>query len=197
MFEIEKARGQIAITTNDIEKISEILNSYDRIIKGIDNKEENTIIYIKKYSDNTIYVVEVIPSEGNALKIKTMWKKPVRVANSNNASSSTSKTKPGLDTSTSSNSITQNNLNVKDNGVRAEKATKSTSNKTLIAQHNTSEEKLLKALESSVLPVLSVAKTKYQNPVLKYGDITLIFNKDTINPTDKRKITYNSKIYIY
>lgn len=118
--EIEKAKGQIAITTKDIERIPEILNNYDRIVKGTDNKEGNTIRYIKRYSYNTSYVVEVIPSEGNALKIKTMWKKPVRVTNSNNTPSSTSKTKPGLGASTSSNSISQNNPNVKDNGVRAE-----------------------------------------------------------------------------
>ena len=68
-------------------------------------------------------------------------------------------------------------------------------NKTLIAQHNTSEEKLSEALDLGALPVPSIAITKYQNPVLKYGDITLLFNRDTINPTDRRNVTYNSDIY--
>ena len=83
---------------------------------------------------------------------------------------------------------------IKDNGIRAERTSNRT-NKTLIAQHNTSEEKLSEALELGALPVPSIAITKYQNPVLKYGDITLLFNRDTINPTDRRNVTYNSDIY--
>ena len=94
----------------------------------------------------------------------------------------------------SSTIIQQNSTNVKDNGIRAEK-TSNTQNKTLLAQHNTSEEKLLEALNLGALPVPSIAITKYQNPVLKYGDITLLFSKDTINPTDRRNVTYNSDIY--
>lgn len=198
--EIETARGQIAITSKDIEKIPDILNNYDNIVKGTDNKEGNTIRYIKKYSDNVSYVVEVIPTANDTtLYVKTMWKKAINnkkeavaLTNSNNTPSSTSKTRGNL---ASSNSIAQNNSNVKDNGVRAEKITKTSNNKTLIAQHNTSEEKLLEALDLGALPVPSIAITKYQNPVLKYGDITLLFNKDTINPTDRRNVTYNSDIY--
>ena len=110
---IEESKGQIAVTLDDIEKIPEIIATYNSIVKGTDNKEGNTIRYIKKYSDNISYVVEVVPSEGNALKIKTMWKKPVRVTNSQKTPSSTPKTKPGLDSSTSNNSITSNTENVK------------------------------------------------------------------------------------
>lgn len=126
--EIETARGQIAITSKDIEKI----NNYDNIVKGTENKEGNTIRYIKKYSDNVSYVVEVIPTANDTtLYVKTMWKKAINnkkeavaLTNSNNTPSSTSKTRGNL---ASSNSIAQNNTNVKDNSVRAEKI--STTNK--------------------------------------------------------------------
>lgn len=124
--EIEKAKGQIAITTKDIEKIPDIIENYDRIVEGNDNREGKTIRYIKNYSDNISYVVEVVPEKGNALKIKTMWKKPVRVTNSKNTPSSTSKTKSGLGVSTSSKSIPQYNQNVKDNGIRAERTSNTT-----------------------------------------------------------------------
>lgn len=128
--EIETARGQIAITSKDIEKIPDILNNYDNIVKGTENKEGNTIRYIKKYSDNVSYVVEVIPTANDTtLYVKTMWKKAINnkkeavaLTNSNNTPSSTSKTRGNL---ASSNSIAQNNTNVKDNGVRAEKITSS------------------------------------------------------------------------
>lgn len=67
--------------------------------------------------------------------------------------------------------------------------------KSLIAQHNTSEEKLMEALDLGALPVPSIAITKSNTPISNYGDITLLFNKDTINPTDRRNIAYNSDIY--
>lgn len=116
--EIEKTKGQIAITVKDIEKIPDIINNYDKILQGNDNREGKTIRYVKNYSDNISYVVEVIPEKGNALKIKTMWKKPVRVTNSQKTPSSTSETKSGLGSTTSNISITQNEENVKDENVR-------------------------------------------------------------------------------
>ena len=97
---------------------------------------------------------------------------------------------------------TQNNQNVKDDGVRAMKKntsrnkTNTTNNsKDLIAQHNTSEEKLMEALDLGALPVPSIAITKSDTPISNYGDITLLFSKDTINPTDRRNVAYNSDIY--
>lgn len=72
---------------------------------------------------------------------------------------------------------------------------KTNNSKNLIAQHNTSEEKLMEALDLGALPVPSIAITKSDTPISNYGDITLLFNKDTINPTDRRNIAYNSDIY--
>lgn len=112
--EIEKMKGQIAITTKDIEKIPDIINNYDKIVQGTDNKQGKTIRYIKKYSDNISYVVEVVPEKGSALKIKTMWKKSAGVTNSQTTPSSTSMTKSNLDSSTSNTSIAPIRKNVKD-----------------------------------------------------------------------------------
>ena len=112
---IENQKGQIAITLDDIEKIPDIISNYDRVVQGNDNVQGKTIRYIKKYSDNISYVVEVVPEKGSALKIKTMWKKPVRVTNSKNTPSLTSETQPNLGVSTSNNSIARNEQNVKTN----------------------------------------------------------------------------------
>lgn len=112
--EIEKMKGQIAITTKDIEKIPDIINNYDKIIQGTDNKQGKTIRYIKKYPDNISYVVEVVPEKGSALKIKTMWKKSAGVTNSQTTPSSTSMTKSNLDSSTSNISIAPISKNVKE-----------------------------------------------------------------------------------
>ncbi len=110
---IERTKGQIAININDIEKIPDIIENYDNITKGSNNRDGQTIRYLKDYPNNTTFVVEVIPENGNSLKIKTMWKKPVRVANSIKTPSLTSKTEPDLDFSTSNESIPQNTENSK------------------------------------------------------------------------------------
>lgn len=119
---IEKTKSQIAITAKDIEKIPDIIENYDNVIKGNDNKQGKTIRYIKNYTDNRTYVVEVIPDANDkTLYIKTMWKKPITLTNSKNTPSSTSKTRGNSSYSTSSKSITQDTKNVKDNGIRAER----------------------------------------------------------------------------
>lgn len=138
---IEASRGQIAITTKDIEKIPDIIAKYDSIEKGSINKDTftkqdfNTIRYKKQYSDNITYVVEVIPSSSNNLTIKTMWKKKVETNKKNNSSrvnhannnidlQNTPEAEPTL--SYSSNSITQNKPNVKKSNIRAEKINNTT-----------------------------------------------------------------------
>ncbi len=106
---IEKAKGQIAVTTKDIEKIPDIIINYDKIEKGTPNidsftkKINNTIRYIKEYDNNITYLVEVIPSDNNKLNIKTMWKKTVTLTNSQKTPSSTSKTRGNLSSSTLKN----------------------------------------------------------------------------------------------
>jgi len=139
--EIEKAKGQIAVTTKDIEKIPDIINTYDNITTGNDNKQGKTIRYIKEYSNNKMYVVEVIPNANNkSLYIKTMWIKPVTLTNSQKTPSSTSKTRGNSSSSTSNNNISQNNKTVKnDDNIRFLKNEK-----------NSQNEKIKKSLETKI-----------------------------------------------
>lgn len=125
--EIEKTKGQLAITTKDIEKIPDIIEKYDNIETGsintnnINGEVSNSIRYIKQYNDNISYVVEIVPSTGGTLQIKTMWKKPININkknpiglshDKNNVPPYTSETKSN---SGSTKSIAQNESNVKDN----------------------------------------------------------------------------------
>ena len=110
--EVETKKGQIAITREDIKNIPDIINNPDEITKGTNNKLGQTIRYIKRYNDNSTYVVEVAPDSSNALIIKTMWKKPSTLTNSI-APSSTSETQGSDISSTSSDNILQNTENVK------------------------------------------------------------------------------------
>jgi hypothetical protein len=67
---------------------------------------------------------------------------------------------------------------------------------TLMAIHNLDESKLKGIIELGGFPVPSIAII---NPNVyshdKYGDISVLFNKDTINPTNKLNETYSSDIY--
>lgn len=125
--ETEKTKGQLAITTKDIEKIPDIIEKYDNIETGsintnnINGEVSNSIRYIKQYNDNISYVVEIVPSTGGTLQIKTMWKKPININkknpiglshDKNNVPPYTSETKSN---SGSTKSISQNESNVKGN----------------------------------------------------------------------------------
>ena len=63
--------------------------------------------------------------------------------------------------------------------------------KDLIAVHNLTEANLLKSLELGGLPMPSIAIIKAKSSHSRYGDISLVFNKSTIDPEASR---YN-KVY--
>lgn len=58
---------------------------------------------------------------------------------------------------------------------------------TLIAAHNLTEDKLKKMLEYDGIPMPSIAITKADQGWNKFGDISLIFRKDTVDPEGNRK----------
>ena len=64
--------------------------------------------------------------------------------------------------------------------------------KTLVALHNLSEDKLKKALQLGGFPMPSIAVTRYDIPHTNFGDITLVMNKNTIDPKANKKNTVYS-----
>ncbi|WP_418496080.1 LPD38 domain-containing protein [Coprobacter sp.] len=62
--------------------------------------------------------------------------------------------------------------------------------KELIAVHNISEEKLKEALDLGGFPMPSIAVTKSDVGHITFGDISLVFDKESINPTDRRNRVY-------
>ncbi|CCY12070.1 putative uncharacterized protein [Clostridium sp. CAG:81] len=63
--------------------------------------------------------------------------------------------------------------------------------KSLIAVHNVDAEKLVKTLEYDGIPMPSIAITKGSQGWNKFGDISLVFRKDTIDP----KVSRKNKVY--
>lgn len=88
----------------------------------------------------------------------------------------------------STDSVAQPNADVKGN-VRysARQATKN-----LVALHNLTEEKLLKSLELGGFPMPSIAITKADIPHTNFGNITVVFGKETIDPKARRENTVYS-----
>ena len=67
--------------------------------------------------------------------------------------------------------------------------------KNLVAVHNTTVDKLLGALKLGGLPSPSIAITKTDVSHEKFGDISLVFRKDSISPTDRRNKIYSGDAY--
>lgn len=97
---VETSKGQLAITKTDLKKIPDVIENFDRIEKGTINKDKNgehqTVRFVKTYSNNTLYVVEVIPNKSKTLTIKTMWKKPIGLSYGSNTLRHTSETKTNV-----------------------------------------------------------------------------------------------------
>ena len=66
---------------------------------------------------------------------------------------------------------------------------------TLMAMHNLSDFKLKGILELGGFPVPSIAITKPSVNFTDYGEISVIFDKETINPTNKQNEVYGSDVY--
>ena len=64
--------------------------------------------------------------------------------------------------------------------------------KNLVALHNLTDDKLAKALDLGGFPMPSIAITKADIPHTNFGDITLVFGRDTIDPKANRKNTVYS-----
>ena len=60
----------------------------------------------------------------------------------------------------------------------------------LVAVHNLSEDKIRQAFELGGFPMPSIAVTKADIGHTEFGDISLVFNKESINPTDRRNKVY-------
>lgn len=64
--------------------------------------------------------------------------------------------------------------------------------KNLVALHNLSEDKLLRVVELGGFPMPSIAVTTTELPHENYGDITVVFGRETIDPeNDYRNVVYD------
>lgn len=87
--------------------------------------------------------------------------------------------------------VADNNTEAETDDIRLRRSQQiQTGENTLIAVHNISEKNLKDAFELGGFPMPSIAITKADVGHTSFGDISLVFGKDTINPTNRRNKVY-------
>lgn len=195
----ELSRGQRAITDEDILKLPQLLNNIDYAeyagkYNGMQNSN-NDFINLKSSKDDTITIGAFKQKKYLDLRIHTMYAKNKGnnddTANAK-ALASTSETSVGNVSFNSSISKYSDNVKKFSLSVPIEET------KDLVAIHNTTESKLLSALELGGLPSPSIAIMKAQNISAnnEFGDISLVFDKKTIDPQESNaNKVYSSDAY--
>lgn len=105
--------NETPITAEDIARIPDIVENFDKVERGRSESGLPTILYTKKYEETTYYVEEVQPQSGkNLLMAKTMYKHAVweQRATSEDGVAHTSKTCPDTRPDQKSGSMLATNI---------------------------------------------------------------------------------------
>lgn len=184
----ESARGQVAVTPEMVADLPEIIGKFDRVRLGKETRMGKPSLIFEKNIDGKRVAVEYVSDKRRQLTTQTMWanknKGLAPTSNATSASETTSETARG--TAPIGNSVTQVR-----NKVKFQMSEPVEEVGDLIAVHNVNEEKLEEALDLHGMPMPSIAIVRAGGPHEKYGDISVVFSKDTIDPERDS----NNKIY--
>lgn len=172
----------------DIARVGWVLENYDSLDKGTPSKQYKnkdgsraaTVVY-KKAVDGTMYVVEAVPdSKARKMQIVTAYMTNKKTAayhqpDTTNRPKATAKTDGEFTT-------VNTNIARQDSKVKFSMDVPVEETKDLVAVHNVDERALERSLELGGLPMPSIAVIKAAQGHSKYGPISLVFGKDTIDP---------------
>jgi hypothetical protein len=121
-------------------------------------------------------------------------------ADPQNKAESADKLASNINLSQSNGDVNSNNMqnqenNSQDNSERYAVDDVIEENRDLVAIHTLSEDKLLKAIKLGGFPMPSIAVTKDNIHHAVFGDISVIFSKDTIDPAKENNVVYGGDIY--
>ncbi|MDR2513855.1 MAG: hypothetical protein LBD02_01440 [Christensenellaceae bacterium] len=203
---------------NDVARMRYVLENYDTMKIARDqngdvvfsskyhmaNSSPAPVLLFSKRINGTYYISEAVTDA----KWQKVWVTSARIEkrnqphtgaeSANTAPSYTSKTPPALLADSDDASLAQENNGVK-GSVREEsdddarfslKAPIETAGD-LVAVHNLTEAKLKKVLQLGAFPMPSIAVTKSSIPHTNFGDISLVFDRSTIDP----KASPRNKVY--
>lgn len=188
---------------SDIAKMEYVLESPDDIRKAGKtqaytymrngrNRTADTILYEKKIGTKSYYVVQAVPDT----KAKTLYVVTAFIGNSGYKKEAPQLINAkGPDATAKTGSVNASTYNIRNEGenVKEKFSLRDTVEETkdLVAVHNLSEEKLIKSLRLGGLPMPSIAILRAQDGHSEFGDISLVFGKDTIDPQAYR----SNKLY--
>ena len=186
-------------------KIPYIINSYDSAenansasdkYKNADRSKAEQIIISGSNGKITQYVVEAVPdSKARKIYITSSYinikKEAPRVLNGNKSPEQHVRNESA---SASTVSIRNNSENVQKKFSLKEPVEQT---KDLIALHNLTEQNLLDAFRLGGMPMPSIAIVRAEEGHSKYGPISLVFDKSTIDPqVDSRNRVYGSDAWM-
>lgn len=199
----ELTRGQVAVTQENFENIIDTLIEPDTVSRTDENGVSG--LMFQKEIGGKVTAITVVSEKRKTLTLKSAWiqKEKQHISPPSNAETlnRTSETLQSMN-AVLTDSIAENseNVNTKRKNNKNKRYALQVGNesvqvdveetKNLVALHNLSEEKLLKVLQLGGFPMPSIAVTKVDLSHTDYGDITVVFGKDTINPTDRRNKVY-------
>lgn len=203
----EGQRGQIAITADNFDSVLLTIMKPDTVKPEVDKSGAISLVFKKEINGN-VTAVTVVSEKKKALSMKSAWitvqkeKQHISPPSDVQAPNPTSKTVGSMN-AVSNNSIHQKAENVKRKSEIGENTrfelkignqttpVKVQETKNLIAIHNLSEQKLLDTLDLGGFPMPSIAVVKADQGHSNYGDISVIFGRDTIDP----KMNRTNKLY--
>lgn len=199
----ELTRGQVAVTQENFENIIDTLIEPDSVSRTDENGVSG--LMFQKEIGGKVTAITVVSEKRKALTLKSAWiqKEKQHISPPSNAETlnRTSETLQSMN-AVLTDSIAENsaNVNPKSKNNKNKRYALQVGDETvqvdveetknLVALHNLSEEKLLKVLQLGGFPMPSIAITKVDLPHNDYGNITVVFGKDTISPTDRRNKVY-------
>lgn len=195
----EMLRGQVAINEEDFRAIKEIVERPDKI-KLSDKLYEGhkAIEFVKERKGRTTVVTYVVSSKHD-LRVQTMYKGKEKKSLASVKDANASLNAPQrADTSMTSRGTALNNSisqTVEENNPRKQFSMREPVEERtdgLIAVHNMKSGELLKTLEElGGFPSPSIAVVRARDGHSKYGDVSVVFGKETIDPQANRQ----NKVY--
>ena len=191
--------------------------SIEELIDALKNVNQSEVVSAKRHkggdqrvtlamptTDGMMLLVEVASSSAGTLRLKTGWKVTnekfaQKYRSDTPATGSTSSTNTVRGDTASDAIITQNSeksigevkKSTSDPDIRFSLSETVEETKDLLVLHNLTESKLLKQLELDGFPMPSLAVTN--QPHTNFGSISILFNKDTIDPKkNKKNKTYSA-----
>ena len=162
--------------------------------KDSNGNPAKTIKLEKIYGNKKMYVVEAIPnSKKHTIQIVTAYTTNIKAPyqelfKTNKSPRAYGRTEPELG---AKDKIAQAYREVNDDTKFSLKK-EVEEGKNLIAVHNLTSNKLEKALELGAFPMPSIAITKSDMGHTNFGDISLVFGKETIDPSVKGQKVYSA-----